>query len=202
MRVRRMPNRGPMNTAVLLLVAAGCAPAPVADARAERAPRPTLSQEEGSHKQDPPKQDPPGQTKRHNDYRTFQLDDLQVVKIKHKDDEFKAWVMDTHAKRQEGMMFLQDGDFEKDEAMVFVFAQPQPLSFWMKNTLVPLDIAYCDPQGRVLNTYTMKALDTVGDYSSAGPAMFAIEFKAGTFKRLGIGRGARFEIPESVVAKD
>jgi hypothetical protein len=192
-----------MTTTLILLALVGCGPAPTADAGATTPVRTMpAAQDAGDQKQDPPKQDPPAAQHRTIEQRSFQLDSLQTVKVKFGEHVFRTWVMDTHAKRQEGMMFLQDGDFEKDEAMIFVFQQPQPLSFWMKNTLVPLDIAYCDPQGRVLNTYTMRALDTMSDYGSAGPAMFAIEFKAGTFKRIGVQPGKRFEIPEDVVAKD
>lgn len=142
---------------------------------------------------------------RYNRFRRNQLKDLQVVELKlgtklqHK---FTTWVMDTDDKRSEGMMFLEDQDVAKNQAMIFVFKNEQLLSFWMMNTLIPLDIAYVDEDGLIVKTYTMRARDTISDYGSRTPAKYAIEFKSGTFKRLGIKTGQKVEIPDKVKAKD
>ena len=151
--------------------------------------------------QDQQKQKPP----RENRYRRNQLKDLQVVELKlgtklqHK---FTTWVMDTEGKRQEGMMHLEDEDVAKNQAMIFVFKKEEVLSFWMMNTLIPLDIAYVNEKGTIVKTYTMRALDTITSYTSVSPAMYAIEFEAGTFRRLGIKSGQKVEIPDKVKAKD
>ena len=142
---------------------------------------------------------------RYNQYRRNQLKDLLVVQLKlgtklqHK---FTAWVMDTDDKRSEGMMFLHDQDVAKNQAMIFVFKEEDVLSFWMMNTLIPLDIAYVNEKGTIVKTYTMRAHDTITSYTSASPAMYAIEFEAGTFRRLGIRAGQKVEIPDKVKAKD
>ena len=135
--------------------------------------------------------------------RLFQLDKLQRVKIKvNKKYEYNAWVMDQEIKRQEGMMFLEGSDFKTTDAMVFAFKDPLPLSFWMKNTYVPLDIAYCDAKGKILNTYTMQPLDVTSNFLSKGNAKYAVEFKAGTFRKKKITAGMIIEIPKTVKAKD
>lgn len=148
---------------------------------------------------------------RHNDYRVHQVGDLQKVDIKihsKKSDGTKAehplkvWVMDTYGKRQEGMMFLEDQDFTEKQGMLFVFPQAEYQRFWMRNTLVPLDIAYISADKTINSTYTMRALDERTDYSSAGRSTWVLEAKAGLFKKLGIKKGDKVDIPDSVKAKD
>ncbi len=134
--------------------------------------------------------------------RVFQVSKLQKAKIKVGKHPFNLWVMDTDSKRQEGMMFLKDSDFKDDEGMVFVFAGEDERRFWMHNTLVDLDICYCDMKGKIIKTYTMAKLDETTDYSSQGGSMYVIELKAGILKKLGIEKGMAFEIPEDVVSKD
>lgn len=135
--------------------------------------------------------------------RNFQLKDIPTAKISFKEKhQMTAWVMDTNMKRAEGMMFVKENDFTEKQAMIFVFRYPQILSFWMRNTHVDLDIAYVDGAGRIVKTYTMKAFDETTDYSSKLNAMFAIEVKAGLFKKLGIEAGDFVQIPSSVKAKE
>ena len=194
-----------MNAALFMLALAGCqsqAPAASAPQMPERpniqpATNPVVV-EEAPVQREGQQQD----KHREVEQRFFQLDELQRVKIKVDKHEFNAWVMDTEAKRQEGMMFLEDSDFKKTDCMVFVFREAIPLRFWMRNTLVPLDIAYVGDKKTILNTYTMKARDEVTDYSSKGDAMYAIEFKAGTFKELKIAKGMKVEIPDNVKEKE
>ncbi len=142
---------------------------------------------------------------RHISQRQFQLKDLQVEEIKlgeKLEHKMKVWVMDTEAKRQEGLMFVQDGDMTKEQGMIFVFKQAEILSFWMKNTYIPLDIAYLDTNGRIVMTYTMRELDIYSDYGSRYPAKYALEMKKGTMQRLGIKAGQKIEIPDKVKAKE
>ena len=158
--------------------------------------------------QDPPKSVGAGQTSSQEDKhrfvaeRNFQLDKLQRVKIKVGKHVFNSWIMDTDQKRQEGMMFLKDTDFKDDDTMTFVFSGEDERRFWMHNTLVDLDICYCDKNGKIVKTYTMAKLDETTDYSSKGGAMYVIELKAGILKKLGIEKGMKFDIPEDVVSKD
>ncbi len=143
----------------------------------------------------------PPRKHRNNPRRLFQLGDLQVVKIKIGEHEFNTWVMDTNAKRSEGMMFLENQDFTETDAMIFVFKNPEPLGFWMRNTLVDLDIAYVNAKNMIIRTTTMKALDE-NSVPSNGPALYAIEFKAKLLQKKGIRAGMKVEIPKSVVAKE
>lgn len=134
--------------------------------------------------------------------RVFQVDKLQKTTVKVGKHKFTLWVMDTDAKRQEGMMFLKDQDFKDDGGMIFVFLGEDERRFWMHNTLVDLDICYCDKTGKIIKTYTMTKLDETTDYSSYGGSMYVIELRAGILKKLGIETGMKFEVPEDVVSKD
>jgi len=78
-----------------------------------------------------------------------------------------------------------------DEGMLFVFEYPQPLSFWMKNTYLPLDIAFVSTDYRVLNILPMKPMDETPRYTSAGPALYAIETNQRWFAKHGIKAGDR-----------
>ncbi len=73
-----------------------------------------------------------------------------------------------------------------ERGMVFVFPDQQMRSFWMKNTLVPLDIAYFRADGTWVSSARMEPCiaDPCATYPSAGPAMYALELPAG-----GIGQG-------------
>jgi hypothetical protein len=79
-----------------------------------------------------------------------------------------------------------------NHGMLFVFDEPQPLAFWMKNTYIPLSIAFIGFDGRILNIEDM-APQTEMTHVSRGPAMYALEMKKGWFAQLGIGIGDRVE---------
>lgn len=146
-----------------------------------------------------PEGDPAQKDPRYNASRVYQLSELRVVPITVGGHKFKAWVMDTGGKRQEGMMFLKDPEVKPDEAMLFVFPEPQPLSFWMHNTLMALDIAYFSKDRRLLNVQTGKPLDD-SPLPASGDGQYVVEFKAGTCKRLGIKSGAALTFPSDIRA--
>ena len=126
--------------------------------------------------------------------RTFALSSLQKVPLKIGKHTLHVWVMDTDAKREEGMMFLKDKQVKPDEGMLFVFPYAAPLSFWMKNTLIPLDVAYLGADKRIINIAQMKALDETPIPSEA-PAQYALEVKRGTLERWAVPDGALVVFP-------
>lgn len=77
-----------------------------------------------------------------------------------------------------------------DHGMLFVFESVRPLSFWMRNTYIPLSIAFIDAQGRILNIEDMAPQDERSTWS-AGPALYALEMKKGWFAQKGIKAGDR-----------
>lgn len=112
--------------------------------------------------------------------------DLPLVELTIKNARLKAEVAADVNSRTIGLM--NRFSLRPDHGMLFVFAQSEPLAFWMKNTFVPLSIAYVDSKGVILNIVDMKPQDESA-HPSAGPAMFALEMKQGWFKERGITAG-------------
>jgi uncharacterized membrane protein (UPF0127 family) len=73
--------------------------------------------------------------------------------------------------------------------MLFVFPDSQVRSFWMSNTFIPLDIAYMDPQLRIVDIKAMEP-ESTESLPSALPAQFALEVPQGWFADKGIQVGA------------
>jgi len=101
-----------------------------------------------------------------------------------------AEVAETDEQRMRGLMYRFS--LRPDQGMVFVFAQPQQLGFWMKNTFVPLSIAFIDSQGRILNIEDM-APQTEATHPSRGLALYALEMRKGWFRDHGVQPGDRVD---------
>jgi hypothetical protein len=101
-------------------------------------------------------------------------------------------VADTLEKQERGLMFRQS--MPENEGMLFVYREPRELSFWMRNTLIPLDIAFVDADGVILNIHQAVPLDERFLYRSAGLAKYVVETNRGWFSRNGIGPGDRISI--------
>jgi uncharacterized membrane protein (UPF0127 family) len=112
--------------------------------------------------------------------------DLPVIELTIKSSKLKAEVAADNNTRSVGLM--NRFSLATDHGMIFVFAQSEPLAFWMRNTFVPLSIAYIDSKGVIVNIVDMKPQDE-STHPSAGPAMFALEMKQGWFKERGIVAG-------------
>jgi uncharacterized membrane protein (UPF0127 family) len=99
-------------------------------------------------------------------------------------------VASTPQTRETGLM--NRFSLRQDHGMLFVFEAPQPLAFWMKNTYIPLSIAFVDDSGRILNIEDMRPQDEATHWSN-GEARYAIEMRQGWFASKGIGPGDRVE---------
>ena len=77
---------------------------------------------------------------------------------------------------------------QPDHGMLFVFDRPQPLAFWMRNTYIPLSIAFVDATGTILNIEDMQPQDDT-THPSKGPALYTIEMRRGWFAGKGIHAG-------------
>lgn len=114
-----------------------------------------------------------------------------------------AWVeiADSDEKRTQGLMYRKS--LPKDSGMLFVYPKSKIQTFWMKNTLVPLSIAFIRKDGTVSEIVHMTPADGRPDfllprYQSREKVMYGLEMPQGWFKDHGIAVGARVEMPSVV----
>ena len=110
--------------------------------------------------------------------------------------ELDVWVADSDEERAQGLMGVEQLD--EDHGMAFVFDEPSMGFFWMKNTLIPLSIAFVDEQGAIVSVLDMEPCesDSCPSYWSEAPYVLAVEANAGYFERRGIGPGDRARLTE------
>jgi hypothetical protein len=98
-------------------------------------------------------------------------------------------VADSDGERRRGLMGVED--LAPDEGMAFVFERPTRNGFWMKNTLIPLSIAWFGPDGRIVAMTEMVPCDAdpCPIYTPGAEYVGAVEANAGFFERHGIGVG-------------
>lgn len=108
-------------------------------------------------------------------------------------------VVSTPDAMRTGLMFRDH--LERDAGMLFVYPRAQPLGFWMRNTRLPLSIAFLDPDGTIRNIEDMAPFDEKTLHRSRGDAQYAIETNRGWFKERGIGPGAKVRFLRTVDAE-
>ncbi|WP_294074570.1 DUF192 domain-containing protein [Sphingomonas sp.] len=100
---------------------------------------------------------------------------------------FTVEVADSAEKQQRGLMFRTS--LAGDRGMIFPFDPPQDASFWMKNTLIPLDIVFIGADGRIVRiapNATPLSLDSI---PSGAPVIGVLELRGGRTAELGIREG-------------
>lgn len=100
----------------------------------------------------------------------------------------EAEVASNHAERATGLMNRPAMPMHR--GMLFVFPEPGVQCFWMKNTLIPLSIAFLDDSGRIVQIADMQPR-SLDNHCSIKPVRFALEMNAGWFKSRGISAGAK-----------
>lgn len=93
----------------------------------------------------------------------------------------------TQAARELGLMNRKS--MPQQAGMLFVFEQPQAYCFWMKNTLLPLSIAFIDETGQIVNLADMQPMNETS-HCAAKPIRYALEMNQGWFEAKGIKAGA------------
>lgn len=106
--------------------------------------------------------------------------------------KLEAYIADDDSKRRDGLMYVTR--LSENTGMLFVFEGQQILSFWMKNTVIPLSIGFIDDKGVLVDVQEMEPASLVHlripTYQSRKPATYALEMNKGWFARRKIKTGA------------
>ena len=92
---------------------------------------------------------------------------------------------------QQGLMFVKS--MGADEGMIFVYDRPQQMSFWMRNTELPLDIGFFDPDGKLKEVYPMYPHDE-RPVQSLGVRQFALEMNQGWYRQHRLQAGDEIDL--------
>lgn len=106
---------------------------------------------------------------------------------------FSVEIADTQASRQQGLMFRDK--LAPDKGMLFDFQTERQVSFWMQNTLIPLDMIFIGADGMVRNVHAMaRPMDTT-PIPSDGPVRYVLEIAGGRAAEIGVKAGDRITGP-------
>jgi uncharacterized membrane protein (UPF0127 family) len=106
---------------------------------------------------------------------------------------FRVEVMDSAEERARGLMFRES--LPRFEGMLFVYDAPGPVAFWMRNTLIPLDMLFFDPAGRLSHVHAnARPLDET-PIPGGDNVLYVLEVNAGLAASLGIEPGSELRHP-------
>jgi len=108
--------------------------------------------------------------------------------------ELCVWLADTATQRSRGLMFVTDLGI--GDGMAFRYPKPRTGTFWMKNTILPLSIAFFAPDGAFMSSFDMEPCTTskCPNYRTADDFLVAVEVPQGELARFGIGAGSSLEL--------
>jgi uncharacterized membrane protein (UPF0127 family) len=108
--------------------------------------------------------------------RTLKVEPLDIVTA-HGVHHFRVELAETPETRERGLMFRRS--LAADKGMLFDFKTVQPVSFWMKNTYIPLDIVFIGPDGRIVSIARNATPMSEALISSAAPVLEVLELQGG-----------------------
>lgn len=111
----------------------------------------------------------------------------------------ETWLAETPAQRAQGLMHATAEQVAPlpggtPRGMLFLFPAPAILSFWMRDTIVPLDLAYATADGTIVEVHALVPLDLT-PVPSSQPVQYALEVPAGTLASMGWAPGSKIDLP-------
>lgn len=116
----------------------------------------------------------------------------ELVELKIGDKTILVEVADSDDERTLGLMMRES--LEENRGMIFVFDEEKQVSFWMKNTGIPLSIAYIGKDGTIYEIYDLKPYSLEPVPSKRSSIKYALEVNRGYFKDNGIMAGAKVDL--------
>lgn len=117
-----------------------------------------------------------------------------------KGQRFPVEIADTNEERNRGLMFRDT--LEKNTGMLFIHDSEQPQAYWMKNTLIPLDILYFNKERKLISAQERVPPCSAGDrcppYPSDGAALYVLELNAGSVELFKIEPGEELKISPDI----
>ncbi len=111
---------------------------------------------------------------------------------------FTVVLADDPSERARGLMYVES--LPMLEGMLFIYPEPQAVTFWMKNTLIPLDMLFVGPDGTILALHENAIPHDETTISGGDGVIAVLEINGGMARRLGITVGDRLEHPAFTAA--
>jgi len=127
------------------------------------------------------------------DLAAFPRGKLEIAEGKKVKHTFEVWLADTPGRQAQGLMFVRS--LPSLHGMLFVHENPEPMSMWMKNTYIPLDMVFIDGQARIQQIVEQTTPHSLAIITSREPALAVLEIAGGEAKRLGLHPGQRVVHP-------
>jgi uncharacterized membrane protein (UPF0127 family) len=118
----------------------------------------------------------------------LEINDGKKVKL-----AFDVWLADNPRRMAQGLMFVRA--LPDMRGMLFVHESPKPISMWMKNTYIPLDMVFIDEKGRIQQIVEQTTPHSEAIIRSNDPALAVLEIAGGEARRLGLHPGQRVVHP-------
>lgn len=120
-------------------------------------------------------------------------DDRVVLRGDWGSASFTVEIADDPGERGEGLMFREN--LAMSAGMLFIFERPHEARFWMKNTLIPLDMIFVDPTGTVRHVHYRAVPGDTTTINGGDGILMVLEINGGLAERLGIGPGSQMQHP-------
>ena len=117
---------------------------------------------------------------------------LKIVTACGESTEVSVYVAKTPRQHAQGLMNVRS--MKSHEGMLFIYARAAPITMWMKNTYIPLDMIFADAQGRIVHMHAGAKPHDTTVISSVAKAALVLELNAGSIEEFGIAVGDRISL--------
>ncbi len=131
--------------------------------------------------------------------RQFERDVLIAIASEPACHRLDVYLAVTNAQRRQGLMFVRR--LPETSGMLFLYDRPQWLSIWMKNTLLPLDVAFVGANGEIINIVRNAEPQSERSMVAEELAQFVLELNAGAAERLGLDENSRLLVDDLIALR-